>query len=60
MYKEGSWVLSSKSDWRWNASGRGFVGGFEICSEAKKWIDEKKKELDEEPPDDLMFRCIKD
>lgn len=60
MIKEGSWWLNSDKDPRWNCSGRGYVGGFECPSEAKSEIERLKKELNEEPPDDLEFGYMKD
>ena len=44
---EGSWWLSSKSDPRWDCQGTGFVGSFSLPPEAKKALEEKKKELGE-------------
>jgi hypothetical protein len=58
--REGSWWLDSKSDPRWNAQGRGYVGMLSIPPDAQKAIDEIKKELGEEPPEDLEYGYMKD
>lgn len=60
MLREGSWWVKSKSDSRWNVNGHGSVGMFAMPSEAQVFIDKKKKELNEEPPDDLEFGYMKD
>ena len=58
--KIGSWGLSSKSDPRWNASGRGYglvsTGG---PSEIKEKIEELTKKYGE-PPEDLTSSFMKD
>jgi hypothetical protein len=60
MLKTGSWWLSSKTDKRWNVFGNSpYVGGFEMCEEAKAALDQKKKELGE-PPADLEHGYMKD
>ena len=58
--REGSWWLHSKSDSRWNMQGRGFVGGLCVPPDANAALEEKKKELGEEPPDDLEYGYMKD
>lgn len=58
--KDGSWWVSSESDPRWNCSGRGMVGGFMCPGSAQHAIELLKKELGEEPPDDLQFGYMKD
>lgn len=58
--REGSWWLSSKSDPRWDTQGRGIVGGLVIPPDATKAMEEKKKELGEEPPEDLEYGYMKD
>ena len=60
LTREGSWWVSSKSDPRWDCQGSGSVGGFMCPSEATATIERKKKELGEEPPDDLEFGYMKD
>jgi len=60
MLKEGTWWLESKSDPRWDAEGRGLVGGFDTPAEAMEAIEEKKAELQEEPPEDLEYEYMKD
>lgn len=56
---EGGWYLRSKSDPRWNADGRSFVGGFTMPNECKRKLEEMKRELGE-PPDDLEWGYMKD
>lgn len=58
--QEGSWWVSSKSDSRWDCQGSGSVGGFMCPTTATAAIEKKKKELGEEPPDDLEFGYMKD
>jgi hypothetical protein len=58
--REGSWWVNSNSDSRWNGRGTGFVGGFGIPADAQRFIDQKKQELKEEPPDDLEYGYMKD
>ena len=60
VIRKGSWWVSSKIDPRWNANGRGIVGGFVMPSEAKDFIDKKKKELNEQEPSDLEYGYMKD
>jgi hypothetical protein len=60
MIKQGSWWIESKSDPRWNCQGQGYVGGFECPSDATSAMEEKKKELGEDPPDDLKYGYMKD
>lgn len=57
--REGSWWLKSKSDPRWNSSGRSYVGGFVMPSECERRIEELKQELGD-PPDDLEWGYMKD
>lgn len=40
--------------------GRGFVGLLTIPPACARAIEEKKKELAEEPPDDLRYEYLKD
>jgi hypothetical protein len=60
MMRPGSWWVSSESDPRWNGNGRGEVGMFGIPAGAQAFIDAKKVELGEEPPDDLEYTYMKD
>lgn len=60
IVREGSWWVSSKKDPRWNTQGRGFVGGLLCPPDAESFLEEKKKELNCEPPDDLEFGYMKD
>lgn len=60
MMCEGIWWLRSESDPRWNAKGRGIVGGLVMSPEAKATIALLKKKLGEEPPEDLEFGYLKD
>lgn len=60
--REGSWWFKSKSDPRWNHSGRAVVGMFmtyKSLPEAKAIFD-KNKALYGEPPEDLEFGYEKD
>lgn len=60
--KMGSWSFSSKSDSRWNCSGRGegFVTtGFAGASGAREKLEELGKLYGEEP-DDLAYSFWKD
>lgn len=59
MLKPGYWRLTSKSDPRWNSSGRGMVGGFSVPKECRAKIEELEVTLGE-IPDDLTFSCMKD
>lgn len=52
--------MKSKSDPRWNGSGRDDVGGFVINEKAQEHIDKLKEKLGEEPPEDLEYGCMKD
>lgn len=56
---EGSWVLRSESDPRWNFDGRGLVGGLVMPLECKEKIAQLKLTLGE-PPDDLGWSYMKD
>ena len=58
--KTGCWTISSKSDPRWDDSGEGVVGGLTLPYEALDYVEAKKKELGEEPPDDLEYSYMKD
>lgn len=60
MMKMGTWVLRSKMDPRWNADGRCSVGMFSLPSGAGHFIEQKKVELGEEPPEDLEYHYMKD
>lgn len=61
MMRSGSWSVSSKTDPRWNGSGRSeAVGMFSIPREAQAHIDAKKLELGEEPPADCEYSYMKD
>lgn len=51
----GSWSFSSKSDPRWNGSGRGFLGRFIMCEGAREFLEAKKLELGSNPPSDLKW-----
>jgi hypothetical protein len=55
-----SWSISSKSDPRWNASGRCESSIFAISKACEEAIEAKKKALGEEPPDDLDYGGMKD
>lgn len=55
----GGWSLSSKTDPRWNVSGRGFVGGFDMPEECKEAIKKLLFELGD-PPEDLEWSYMKD
>lgn len=59
MIKEGSWWMSSESDKRWNASGTGYVGRFNMNPECKQKLEDLKKEFGD-PPDDLEWGYMKD
>ena len=56
FYKEGSWWVTSESDPRWDGSGSSSIDGFTYPPEH---IEEKKKELEEDPPDDLEYGYMK-
>lgn len=56
---EGSWWLQSKSDPRWNASGRAAVGGFVMPEACKQKLEELKRRFGE-PPRDLKWGYMKD
>lgn len=55
----GTWWIQSKSDPRWNISGRSEVGLMTMPQEARA-LFEKMKELYGEPPDDLEQDYMKD
>lgn len=57
--KKGSWWVSSKSDPRFNDSGSGYVGGFEVPAEAKVSFEAKAKRLGVPVPEDLEFGYMK-
>lgn len=57
--REGSWWLSSKTDKRWNCSGRDSCGGFQMPSECKAKVEELTK-LYGTAPDDLEYGYMKD
>lgn len=56
---KGTWFVRSTIDPRWNKSGDGLVGGFEMPKEAKEHIEKMKQELGE-MPDDLEWEYMKD
>lgn len=58
--RKGSWWVSSKSDPRWNGSGRALVGSFMMPQEAKDHIEAKKRELGTDPPADCEWGYDKD
>lgn len=58
--KPGSWCVRSEKDSRWNKSGTDMVGSFMMPKAAEDWVEKQKKELGEEPPDDLQFSYMKD
>lgn len=59
--KKGTWWYHSDSDPRWNLSGTAdFFSVFVVPAEAKAALDEKQKELNEIPPIDLIYNCMKD
>ena len=60
MMAEGSWNVWSKSDPRWDGSGRGVVGCFELPAEAAAYIEQVKAKLNEKPPADLTYSYHKD
>ena len=60
VIREGSWWLSSKSDPRWDCQGRDVVGGLVCPPAATEAMEKKKKELGEEPPEDLEYGYMKD
>ena len=49
--REGTWYLYSKSDSKWNVSGRCMCGGFVIPDEAKKAKEELEAKYGESPKD---------
>jgi hypothetical protein len=56
----GSWWLTSKKDPRWNTHGNSsFVGGFEMCDEAKEKLEVLKLKYGK-PPKDLTHGYMKD
>jgi len=58
--KPGHWRVWSEKDPRWNKSGGGLVGSFMMPKDAEDWVEQRKKKLGEEPPDDLEFTYMKD
>ena len=58
--RSGTWSVSSKSDPRWNGSGRANVGGFMKPPEVDTHIDAMRYRLGEEPPGDLEWGYMKD
>lgn len=60
MNRIGTWWTRSKTDPRWDMEGRAYVGGFMVPEECEKAIAAKKKELGEEPPEDLTCEYMKD
>jgi hypothetical protein len=59
LTREGSWMLHSEKDTRWNCYGRAYVGGFRMPAECERKIDELKTAYGE-PPDDLEWSYMKD
>ena len=60
VLERGSWWLSSKIDPRWDCNGRGPCGGLVIPPSATEALERIKKELNEEPPEDLEYGYMKD
>lgn len=60
MQRPGVWFMVSRSDPRWNASGRAVVGMFLTPAEVTQKIDELRSRLGCEPPDDLEYGYEKD
>jgi hypothetical protein len=61
LLKPGTWYIVSKSDPRWQASGRSeMVGGFAMPDECREAINKKKRELGTDPPKDLEWGYMKD
>ncbi len=58
--RPGTWTLSSKTDPRFDMSGRALVGGLRCPQEAKDAMEVKARELGEPVPKDLMFSYMKD
>lgn len=58
--RPGSWFVRCPSDPRWNGSGSGMVGNFEMPADTAAHIEVKKKELGIEPPKDLEYEYMKD
>jgi hypothetical protein len=60
MMKPGAWWISSKSDPRWNVSGRSkLVDGVWGCVEMDKALKKLEKKYGEYP-EDLVQGCMKD
>lgn len=59
MLAEGSWWVTSKSDPRWKASGRGHVGMLSQSGESRDAIEALKATYGE-PPGDLEWGYMKD
>jgi hypothetical protein len=58
--KPASWCIDSKSDPRWDSSGRTeWLVCFGLCPEAEAAIEELKKQYGE-PPVDLEYAIMKD
>ena len=55
----GSWWTVSKTDPRWNMSGRASVGGFEMPRECKERIALMETKFGP-PPEDLTWEYMKD
>lgn len=61
MMGEGIWWVRSKSDPRWDGSGRsGAVGMFSKPPEVDVHVESKKRELESEPPKDAEWGYQKD
>jgi len=59
IVREGSWILRSVSDPRWNYDGRGMVGGLIMPVQCKEKIEQLRLTLGE-LPDDLGWSYMKD
>ena len=60
-FRKGSWWIRSESDPRWNVSGSSdAVGSYTKPREVDPAIEQKKRELGEEPPSDLEWGYMKD
>ena len=58
--QHGTWWLRSKKDPLWDANGEGTVGMFQMPKLAALHIEDMKKKLNKEPPEDLEFGYMKD
>ena len=55
LLSPGYWYVRSKKDSRWNYSEYGNVGGCMMPIACERYLDNLKRELNEEPPDDLEW-----